>query len=204
MLGVVALASALALGRGASAAPLAAPDVTRLARGETVVRTQTLEHGEHRYVGGVTYTVIDGTTAELDPLFDDVASWKKVLPLTRSARLVGTDGGDRFVELEQGNALVSATYTLRVRRTGDEVRFWLDPSRPHTIDDAWGFFRLQPFTSAAGDPQVLVTYGILVDVGPGLVRELFEEKVRTAMLSVPQRLRFHVDHLRYLAQLRRR
>src|SRR5690606_5173265 len=98
--------------------------------------------------------------------------------------------------LAQGNALMEAEYTIRVRRTRNEARFWLDPSRPHGIDDAWGFFRYQPFVGANGEPRVLLTYGVLVDMGPGIVRELFEERVRAALLSVPQLVRREVAELR--------
>lgn len=183
--------AALALGvtGRAEATPLDAHEVSRLERGDTVIRPETVSRGDHHYVGGVTYTVLDGTTADLDAVVDDVASWSKVLPMTRRARLVDTHGADRFVELSQGNAIVSANYTLQLRREGNVVRFWLDPSRPHDIDDAWGFFRFQPFTAENGEAKGLLTYAILVDVGPGIVRELFEEKVRTVMLSVPQRLK---------------
>lgn len=194
-------------GIGTSAAePLSPAEATRLEQGQTVVRPETLTEGEHRYVGGVTYTVLPASTADLDALFEDVGGWAKVLPRTKRARLVPSPAeqseearGDRFVELTQGNALVNAVYTIRVRRTGDEVRFWLAPERPHDIDDAWGYFRFTPFTDEGGEARVLVTYGILVDVGPGLVRELFEEKVRSAMLSVPQLLRRHVTAARRAA-----
>lgn len=146
-------AASLVLGAvgDAGATPLDAREVGRLERGETVTRPETVSRGDRHYVGGVTYTVLDGTKADLDALVDDVASWNKVLPMTRRARLVDTQGSDRFVELSQGNAIVSASYTLRLRREGNLVKFWLDPSRPHDIDDAWGFFRFQPFSSPDGE-----------------------------------------------------
>lgn len=206
---LAALGIGVAAPRAAEAAPLAPSESERLLRGETVIRTETLAQGSRRYVGGITYTVVDATSAELDALFDDVTSWRKVLPRTQRAELVGAPvpqvgeaSADRFVEITQGNALVQARYTLRVRRDGSELRFWMDGSLPHDIDDAWGFFRVTQFTSGAGEARVLLTYGILVDVGPGLVRELFEEKVRTAMLSVPQRLRRHVAEQRRAASAR--
>ncbi|MBS2017044.1 MAG: hypothetical protein JST00_29420 [Deltaproteobacteria bacterium] len=171
--------------------PLDASEKARLARGETIVREHTIDEAEHRWVGGVTYTLIDGPPGQLLALFDDMDAYRRVLPKTRQAKLVGRDGDDRLVELVQGNALVSAEYTIRVRidDAAHEARFWLEPSRPHSIDDAWGFFRLSPFVSERGEPGVLLTYGVMVDVGPGLVRELFEEKVRAAMLGVPQQVR---------------
>jgi len=174
--------------------PLSGSEKARLARGETIVREHTIDEGDRHYVGGVTYTMVDADTSRLWAIFGDMDAYRRVLPKTKQAKLVGTDGEDRLVELVQGNALVSAEYTIRVRTDADarEMRFWLEPSRPHTIDDAWGFFRLAPFVNDNGEPRVLLTYGVMVDVGPGLVRELFEEKVRAALLAVPQRVRRYV------------
>ena len=174
---------------------LGAEDGDRLLRGATITREQTVERGTARYVGGVTYTLVDSTPEEMRDLFDDVAAYQRVLPRTKQARLVGKNGPDTFVELHQGNSFVEAAYTIRLRRDdgAHEVRFWLDPTKPHAIADAWGFFRYEPTTDAYGAPKILLTYGILVDLGPGLVRELFEERVRVAMLGVPQRVREYVS-----------
>lgn len=169
----------------------------RLDRGETVIRERTMERGERRYVGGLTYTVVDATAAEIASMLDDVDSLRRMLPRTKRARVVGERDGDQLIELVQGNALVQAAYTIRVRRSPGAVRFWLDPTRPHAIDDAWGYFRYQPFVSETGEQKVLLTYGVLVDIGPGIVRALFEERVRAAMLSVPQLVRREVALLRH-------
>jgi len=172
---VAALAFACALGATSAgrADSLRPHESARLARGETVIREQTL-------------------------VIDNVESLRRVLPKTKRARLVGTTtDGDQLVELVQGNALMEAQYTIRVRREPREVRFWLDPRRPHGIDDAWGFFRYQPFITSAGEARVLLTYGVMVDVGPGIVRDFFEERIRAALLSVPQLVR------RQMAELRR-
>lgn len=190
-----ALAASIALALASSDAnadTLAPAELTRLDHGETIIREQTLDYRDRHYVGGVTYTVLAASAAEVAALFDDVSAYQKVLPKTKGARKVGTDGGDTLVELVQGNALYEATYTIRVRRSTRELRFWLEPTRPHEIDDAWGFFRMEPFVSANGEERVLLTYGVLVDVGPGIVRELFEERVRAAMLSVPQLVQRHL------------
>lgn len=189
--------SALGTTTAARADGLTPDESARLARRETVIREHTIERGDRRWIGGITYTVMDASAAEVAALIDDVDSLSRVLPRTKRARIVGTaNGGDRLLELVQGNALLEAQYTIVMRRDPREARFWLDPSRPHGIDDAWGFFRYEPFIDPTGDERVLLTYGVLVDVGPGLVRDLFEERVRTALLSVPQLMRRQVAHLR--------
>lgn len=205
---VLATLALVALAPSARADVLSEAESIRLARGETVIREHTWEPGRSaRFVGGVTYTIVDAGAAEIVALFDDINAYRRVLPRTKQARLVSVEpNGDRLVDLVQGTALVEAEYTLRVRpdapsastpRTGRQVRFWLERSRPHDIDDAWGFFRIEPFTDVSGMPRVLLTYAILVDIGPGIVRDLFEEKVRSALLSVPQLLRRYVAEGRH-------
>ncbi len=176
----------------ARAEGLTADETARLDRGEMVSRPVTLEGEESRYVGGVTYAVVQASVSEIQELFEDVSSYAHVLPRTKRASLVGRRGLDQLVELRQGNAVIDARYTLRVRHEAwrRDVRFWLEPSRPHDIRDAWGYFHVDPLPdSASGVPRSLVTYGILVDVGPGIVRELFEERVRAVVLSAPDVLR---------------
>jgi hypothetical protein len=181
----------------ARADSLTPAESARLARRETVIREHTLERGDHRWIGGITYTLMDASAAEVAAVIDNVESLSRVLPRTKRARLVGTaSGGDQLVELVQGNALMEAQYTIRVRRDAREARFWLDPTRPHGIDDAWGFFRYDSFIAPTGEARVLLTYGVLVDVGPGIVRDFFEERVRAALLSVPQLVRRQVAELR--------
>ena len=173
---------------------LAPDENVRLMRGETIVRSETITRSERRYVGGVAYTVVDATGAELDAMLVDPQTYLQVLPRTKSARIVGRDAGDVLVELRQGTWLMEGTYTIVVRRSGPEIRFWLDPRRPHDIEDAWGFFRIEPLAQVAPrTPRSLLTYGVLVDLGPGVVRDLFEEKIRGLALAVPARVRDYVD-----------
>ncbi|HXX69975.1 MAG TPA: hypothetical protein VEK07_22535 [Polyangiaceae bacterium] len=188
-------ASAVALAFAASAIVLAAADAhadhltiveaDRLIHGQTIVRDEAWESSGRRYVGGVAYALVDAPADQIANLAANTEIWRRILPRVRSAHRVGTAGGDALVEINQGTALISATYTLRVRREGGEIRFWMDTHRPHDIEDAWGFLRAQPHD----DGRALVTYGILIDIGPGILRDMFEDRVRIAALSVLDRLR---------------
>ncbi len=174
---------------------VAPEDAARLAAGESVSYPQTFYRHGRRYIGGVTYTIVDASATELTALLADPSAYRQVLPLARDARLVGKAGDDkldRLVEITQGTSVVQASYTLRMRPDDDQqrVRFWLDRSRPHGIDDAWGYFRATPLPDAGdGSPRVLLAYGILVDLGPGIIRDFFEARIQASLLSVPTRLR---------------
>ena len=185
----------------AHADKLTSDESERLGRGETVVREHTWEPGySARYIGGVTYTIVDATASETNDILEDVASFRRVLPRTKRVKLVSIEpNGDRLVELVQGTELMEAEYTLRVRNypARREVRFWLETSRPHEIDDAFGYFRVEPLIGSAGEQRALLTYAILVDIGPGIVRDLFEERVRAALLTVPQLVRRYVAEVHH-------
>ena len=131
-------------GAPARADGLSRAEMAQLLRGESVARAQALDAGEHHYVGGVAYSILDDSAADVADLVSNVAVWQRILPKTRSARQVGSVHGDALVELTNGTTLVQATYTMRVQRDGRAVRFWMDPSRRHDIDDAWGFVRAEP------------------------------------------------------------
>jgi hypothetical protein len=215
LLGVILLAGSPRV--AAAGVELAGDESSRLERGETVIFDQVMDRGPHRYVGGTTYTIIDASKPELEALFGDMKAYQQLLPRTKQARLVGVNDNDFFVELRQGNSLLETSYTIRVQRDSTPVsassaawadaprsgepgtiyRFWLDRSKPHGIEDAWGYFRLEPLPDGPAGPRVLLTYGILVDIGPGLVRELFEERLRQLALTVPQLMRrYALAHFR--------
>ncbi len=170
---------------GARADGLTPAEADRLARAETVVRNESIERNGRRYVGGVAYAILDTSPADLEALLVNDEAWQRILPKARSACRVGTEAGDALVEMTHGTPLLHATYTIRVRHEAHNVRFWLDPRRPHDIEDAWGFLRAVP----RPDGRTLVTYGVLIDMGPGLLRDMFEERVRVAALTVPDRVR---------------
>jgi hypothetical protein len=139
------------------------------------------------YVGGLSYQLVRASVPELITALLTVDQLPQLLPRTKRARLVDSSGGRARVELVQGNSLVEATYTVYLERDADPpvVRFWLDPSRPHDIRDVWGYFRVQPF----GATRSMVTVAVALDVGDGLVRWLFEDRIQRVILDTPRHIR---------------
>lgn len=166
-----------------------------LLAGDVVKEPHQIDHGSRRFVGGVSYALAIAGASDVAALVEDVKGFTSFLPLTRKARLVGENDGDRFVEFLSGNSMVSVKYTLRFRRTDSStLRFWMDPSRPHDIPDAWGYLRWKPVATSAG-PRVLMTCAILAELPDDLTRQLFGDRVQNALLSVlPRALGALDDH----------
>jgi hypothetical protein len=150
-----------------------------------VSRPQEVQRGSRRYVGGVSYKIIDAAPEDLASLLDDVGQWGRFLPKTRDARRDGAIGEDPLVRITHGSALVQVAYTLRVHREGNVVRFWMASGRPHDIEDVWGYIRAEPL----GDGRTLMSYGILIDMGDGILRDMFEGRVQELALEVPDHVR---------------
>jgi carbon monoxide dehydrogenase subunit G len=195
---LAALAWATCALRSASAAGIELSDgeIAALQAGKPVVREELVERGGHRYVGGVSYVLVDATPPQVTAALDDVGAYVSILPRTRSVRWIGISrAGASIVQLEQGNALVHGRYTVRVQNdrvakdgSSATVRFWLDPRYEHDIEDANGWFHVE----AMGD-RTLLTYLVMVDLGPGLLSRFFESRVRAAALSTPSLVKSYVE-----------
>lgn len=171
--------------------PLASHEREALERGAMVSRPLRFEHEGGSYVGGVSYQVVDARPELVLAALSDVANWPEALPRTKSARLLEAEHGLSRVELVQGSSLVEARYTVVLERSddGETIRFWLDPTYPHDIRDVWGFFRVR----ALPDGRSLITVGAALDLGEGLARLFFEDKIARMVLHAPRKIRAFVE-----------
>jgi hypothetical protein len=167
-----------------------------LRQGGRVEQLVELERQGKKYVGGVSYVLVRAEPQQVFDVLNRLETLADVLPQTRNLRIIERSGGRVRVEIEQGNSVVSTAFgvffELAPPEGGDEahmVRFWLDPSQPHGIDDVWGFFRATRYDAE----RSLVSVGALVDLGPGLIRMLFEQRVVRAILRMPNRIRDVVE-----------
>jgi hypothetical protein len=184
---------------GPTRSGLSASERHALVQGQTVSRATTFRQRGGSYVGGVSYQVVRASPPEVLSALLTVELLPRLLPRTKRARRVGRAHSGARVELVQGNSWIDATYTVVLSRDGDDaVRFRMDGSRPHDIRDVWGYFRAQPF----GDSHTLVTVAVAVDVGDGLVRMLFEDRVQRLILSAPAQIRDFLEP-RVMAAVRR-
>ena len=177
-----------------SLAPLSRAEQSALRTRELVERPLSFERGaDGFYVGGVSYQVVRAEPLQVLLTLADTELLPRVLPATHSATMVSREGRTARVELVQGKAPFLARYTVVLEQSddGSTIRFWLDPTRPHDIRDVWGFFRVESF----GPGKSLVTVAAALDLGPGITRALFEERVQGTILRTPSRIRSFVEPL---------
>jgi len=198
--GFVALVSGnaqAAPGAGSRTHVLSRGEREALLAGEVVARPMQFETDGGSYRGGVSYSVVNAPAAAVLSALSNVDTLPQTLPHTKAARLIDVRGGLARVELVHGDG---TTYTVRIERSaprstrfavpgGGELRFWLDPSRPHDISDVFGFFRVEPFA----DGKSLVTVAAALDLGPGITSLFFSDAVERSVLSTPGRIRVYVE-----------
>ena len=176
-------------------AALSAEERSALLAGGLVERPLTLKRPSARYVGGVAYQLVRASPEEVLATLQSTESLPQALPRTKRARLVTAEGRHARVELVQGTSVAEATYTVHLVRdpVDDELRFWLDHARPHDIADVWGYFRVRRFDRE----RSLITVAVALDVGPGLVRLFFEDKIQRLILATPRHIKDFVEPKRF-------
>jgi len=163
-----------------------------LLRGGTVARPVRFTRGnDGSYIGGVSYQVVRATPARVLAALASVDTLPHALPRTESARLLASTGRTAKVEITQGKAPFLVTYTVNVAQAADghALHFWLDPTRPHDVRDVWGYVRVRPF----GRGTSLVTLAVALDLGPGIARALFSDRIERMILRAPARIREYVE-----------
>lgn len=165
-----------------------------LVGGATVARPMRFRRGDGSYIGGVAYQVVNASPGRVLAALADPDALTRALPRTERATLISREGRSARLELVQGNAPFLATYTVKLEQTasGDGIRFWLDPTRPHDVKDVWGYFRVTPF----GKKKSLVTLAVALDLGPGIARWLLTDRVESTILHAPGKIREYVEPLR--------
>ncbi|MCC6215807.1 MAG: SRPBCC family protein [Polyangiaceae bacterium] len=117
------------------------------------------------------------------------ALWSATLPhLLAFEPLPGAPRAPSCARVTQGGALGTATYTACVARHEDSVRFWIDRTRPHGIDDARGWFRVSPHPAGAR-----VRYRVRLRIGHLLTELLAGGTIEELALSMPERVRAHLE-----------
>lgn len=145
-----------------------------LESGQLVSRAFSFRNDRGKYIGAVSHVVtLLPPELVLDLIFEieKIPAW---LPFNHGAEIVDGASDDLVVEMRQGVEPFIATFSVAVARRDPTIRWELDASRPHDIADLRGFFTARPWD----DDTTLMSTGIAVDLGTGVLRMLEKEIAR--------------------------
>ncbi len=147
---------------------------------------------DSQYLGGLRQVTVNAPPSEVLDALSQVETFHQLLPAIRSFRpLPASPSGRLTAEVDEGTSLAHAAYTAHVERQGSEVRFWVDRSLPHEINDAFGWFRVSPEVGHPDHTQV--TFRVWIDIGSGFWDMVFGPKVESMALLIPNRLKQVVE-----------
>jgi ribosome-associated toxin RatA of RatAB toxin-antitoxin module len=188
---VLGMALCAAPARADANRELTAAEHAKLARGELVVRPLEQRRGSQELIGGAAWQVIEARPEVVWQALLDTSRYHRFMPRVLEARLVAEKGGLRTVFVRQGTELIDASYYMKVHVVPDkrDISFAVDESRPHDLRTAWGFYSVRPY----GNGRTLLAYGIMADIGGGLLTGVLKGTIHEWMLKVPWLLKRFVE-----------
>lgn len=170
---------------------LTATERRALDEGELIMRRVERRRGAARLLGGTSWQVIEAPPGTVWRALLDTSSYRHTLPRVDHARLLERKKRRRVVYIEHRAGLLRASYALKLRLDAEarQIRFELDDSHPSSVEDAWGFYRVLPY----GKGRSLLVYGIMADIGEGLLAGLVRSTVHEWMLKVPMLFEKHIE-----------
>jgi hypothetical protein len=175
---------------GAQAA-FSAQELARLSRGELVERRITQRNGTIQMMGGTSWQVVNAPPSILWQALLDTSHYHRMLPQVVEAKLVRSAGATRSVFVRHGGGLLAPSYYLDLELAANQrsVRFKVDPSRARGVRAAWGFYELRPYAQG----RTLLVYGVMADIGDGLLTSLVRSTVHEWMMKVPWMVKRFVE-----------
>ncbi|GAB4210379.1 MAG: hypothetical protein OHK0013_30990 [Sandaracinaceae bacterium] len=163
-----------------------------LEQGRLVPRPQPDVTGE-RWIGGVSFQVIERPPSVVWRAVQDVSAYRHMLPGQPTARLDGHESGVSLVQFRHAAMGLEAGYWVRMRwnQVTRAMSFELDPSRPHDIVAAYGFLEVRVYPRSPD--RTLLTWGVRVRLGVGVLEEVFASDIETWLLRVPSTVKAYLE-----------
>jgi ribosome-associated toxin RatA of RatAB toxin-antitoxin module len=193
-LGVAVTATVVALlviGPAAAQEGFSAGERARLAAGQLVTRAQERDQGDQVLIGGTAWQVINAPPEAVWRAVLDTQRYPNLLPQVVEARNVRQNEGERTIYVHHRHGVFDGSYYLNVQYQPEQrsARFQLDKTRENDIQEAWGFMTVHEY----GGGKSLLSFGIMADVGSGLITGLVRPQVHEWMLRVPQTIRRELE-----------
>jgi hypothetical protein len=169
-------------------------ELRRLERGRLVARRTSERRGGMLLIGGTSYQVVDLPRENVWRALKDHAGYlRRMLPQTEEVVELRRRDNIRTLRMTHEYGIVSASYAVSF--TYDEgaktIIFRLDETEPHDLRAGWGFIKLRPWGDD-GD-KTLIAFGMMADVGSGLVSGALRPTLHEWMLKVPWTIKQYLE-----------
>lgn len=163
-----------------------------LAQGSLVERPLSQRRGSLELMGGTSYQVIDAAPDVVWRGLLDTKQYHHMMPQVLEARLVRASASQRTVFVRQGAGPIEANYFLKlsIHEQQHDITFTIDDQRPHDLRAAWGFYTVRSYDEGR---KTLLAYGVMADIGSGMVVSLVRGQVHAWMLKVPWTIKRFVE-----------
>ncbi len=155
----------------------------KLEAGELVVRRADKRLQALKLIGGTSWQLIEAPTGEVWEALINMKHYRSILPQVSDVRLVENRERERTLFIEHGNDLLSVCYYVDIKTDSDrrEIAFRVDPRRECAVKAGWGFYLLRPH----GKHRTVLVYGVMADIGEGIIPALMRDLIHEWMLKVP-------------------
>ncbi|MCU0657745.1 MAG: SRPBCC family protein [Polyangiaceae bacterium] len=134
---------------------------------------------------------INAPIEQIWPVFDDPNSYWTILPMVKAVKPKGNaDDGAMLVELEQGIAFVTGSYTAKIHKIRPhELELSIDHRFPSVLRDGRGVVEMK----SVGEGKTHVAYRMTVDLGDSWALHLLKDRIRSALTRPPHLLKKHME-----------
>ena len=162
----------------------------RLLEGELVTRDVTRRDGRSELFGGTSWMRVRAPIDDVWRTVRDPAAYPQLIPSLSRVRVVEERDAERVLHMQHELTIASTSYYVRMRvnDAAHEIRFELDRSRPHDVRAGRGFISLSRYR---GD--TIVSWGMLADVGAGMLQDVFGPFLNQWLLLPPRCVRDVVE-----------
>lgn len=189
----LALVSAPVTAQQAQGEGFTADERRRLMAGELVTRRQSQRRGQLHLIGGNAWQVVDQPVDVAWRALADADSYQRMLPATERATVISHNPGERVVRFRHAVGFMHASYHMRMRYDHErrDISFSLDTQRPNDLRAGWGFLGVSTFED---DPsRSLISWGVMADVGGGMIGGMLRGEVHEWLLRVPETIGTYLD-----------
>ncbi len=171
--------------------PLTSAEKRKLSKGELVVRPTKEKRGPLKLLGGASWQVIDLPAEAVWRAVLDVYRYRHMLPKVSESRVIGGQPSAKLAFIRHHYGPVDVSYRLRLMfQESDRVMmFQLDDRHPHSIRAGWGFMRVRAY----GNGKSVLSFGVMVDVGPGVLGNVVGARIHEWILKIPRTMKKYVE-----------